>query len=67
MATQSNALRLLLRQRHWQPHRTFVSEYDKAAAAIDKRLVGGGPSRVQLHRWQSGQWWDSHTRTTVAY
>ncbi|MGH3714563.1 MAG: DUF5919 domain-containing protein [Micromonosporaceae bacterium] len=55
MATRSNALRLLLRHRHWQPHRTFIAEYDKAAAAIDKRLVGGGPSRVQLHRWQSGQ------------
>jgi hypothetical protein len=52
---RETTLRLLLRRRHWQPHRTFTAEYDKAAAGIDRRLVGHGPSRVQLHRWQSGQ------------
>lgn len=51
----ANALRLLLRRRHWQPHRVFTAEYDKAAARVDRRLVGTGPSRVQLHRWQAGQ------------
>jgi hypothetical protein len=48
-------LKLLLRQRHWQTHRTFCDEYDKAAREIDLRLVGTGPSRVQLHRWVSGE------------
>jgi hypothetical protein len=46
---------LLLRQRHWQSHRTFCAEYDKAALSIDPRLVGIAPSRAQLHRWLSGQ------------
>jgi len=55
MEQRVTALRLLLRHRHWQPHRTFIAEYDKAAVGIDKKLVGHGPSRIQLHRWQSGQ------------
>jgi hypothetical protein len=55
MEPQLTALRLLLQRRHWQPHRTFLAEYDKAAASLDRRLVGHGPSRVQLHRWQSGR------------
>jgi hypothetical protein len=48
-------LRLLLRQRHWQSHKTFCAEYDKAARSIDPRLMGGAPSRAQLHRWLSGE------------
>jgi hypothetical protein len=48
-------LRLLLHQRHWQSHRTFSAEYDKAARSIDPRLVGTAPSRAQLHRWLSGE------------
>jgi hypothetical protein len=48
-------LRLLLRQRHWQSHRTFCAEYNKAAKSIDPRLVGIAPSRAQLHRWLSGE------------
>src|SRR5437879_1019294 len=48
-------LKALLRQRHWQTHRTFRAEYDKAAKQIDARFVGHGPSRAQLFRWTSGE------------
>ncbi|MCO5988605.1 hypothetical protein NE235_21085 [Actinoallomurus spadix] len=42
-------------ERHWQTHRTFNAEYDKAARKVDPSLVGTGPSRAQLHRWTAGQ------------
>jgi hypothetical protein len=48
-------LRALLRQRHWQTYRTFKAEYDRAAKAVDPRLIGSWPSRPQYHRWISGQ------------
>ncbi|WP_344266270.1 hypothetical protein [Actinomadura napierensis] len=48
-------MKLLLLERHWQTHRTFASEYDKAARKVDTALVGKGPSRAQLHRWTSGE------------
>ncbi|MCO6005248.1 hypothetical protein NE236_09645 [Actinoallomurus purpureus] len=48
-------LKALLRERHWQTHRTFTLEYDKAARKVDPSLVGRGPSRAQLHRWTSGE------------
>lgn len=55
MPTQSIRLRVLLQQRHWQNHRTFCMEYEKAARSIDPRLAGTAPSRAQLHRWLSGE------------
>ncbi len=55
MADPCVRLKVLLRQRHWQNHRTFCAEYDKAAQAIDPRLTGTGPSRAQLHRWLAGE------------
>lgn len=48
-------LKVLLRERHWQTYRTFCTQYDKAARAVDPELVGGWPSRAQLHRWLSGE------------
>lgn len=48
-------LKVLLQERHWQTHRTFNAEYDKAAHKVDPTLVGKGPSRAQLHRWASGE------------
>jgi hypothetical protein len=54
MADQSIRLKHLLRERHWQTHRTFCMEYDKVAKAVDPTLVGTWPSRAQLHRWLSG-------------
>lgn len=48
-------LKVLLQEKHWQTHRTFCAEYDKAAKIVDPRLVGGAPSRAQLHRWVSGE------------
>jgi hypothetical protein len=47
-------LKVLLRERHWQTHRTFNAEYDRAAREVDASLIGSGPSRAQLHRWMSG-------------
>jgi hypothetical protein len=51
---ESIRLKLLLRQRHWQPYRTFCSEYDRAAKEIDPRLIGTWPSRTQFNRWLAG-------------
>jgi hypothetical protein len=48
-------LKVLLREKHWQTYRTFCAQYDKAARAVDAELVGGWPSRAQLHRWLSGE------------
>jgi len=55
MPAQPIRLRVLLQQRHWQSHRTFCAEYEKAARSIDSRLAGTAPSRAQLHRWLSGE------------
>lgn len=52
--TRPVRLRLLLRERHWQTHRTFTAQYDQAARQVDPTLIGAGPSRAQLHRWTSG-------------
>ena len=48
-------LKLLLQQRHWQTHRTFCAEYDRAASGIAKSLVGTYPSKAQFHRWLAGE------------
>ncbi|MGH3735017.1 MAG: hypothetical protein ACRDT6_05275 [Micromonosporaceae bacterium] len=55
MSAQPTLLKVLLRQRHWQPYSTFRSEYDKAASRLDPDLVGTWPSRAQFNRWLSGQ------------
>ncbi len=55
MSAQPTLLKLLLRQRHWQPYGTFRTEYDKAAKRVDPDLVGSWPSRAQFNRWLSGQ------------
>ncbi len=47
-------MRAVLRQKHWQKYATFCAQYDKAAEQIDSDLVGGYPSRAQLHRWLGG-------------
>ncbi|MFD0000767.1 hypothetical protein [Nocardia sp. NPDC127526] len=47
-------LKAQLRQRHWQTHRVFLREYDKAAARIDEKLVGTGPLKAQFYRWLAG-------------
>ncbi|MEU0157109.1 hypothetical protein [Micromonospora fulviviridis] len=54
MAGEQTRLKVLLQQRHWQTYRTFCQEYDRAAGAVDRSLVGRWPSRAQLHRWLSG-------------
>src|SRR5262245_3312468 len=55
MDTHFVRLKYLLRQRHWQTYRTFCAEYDKAASAFEKELVGTWPSRAQFHRWLTGE------------
>jgi hypothetical protein len=54
VSTQEIRLKVLVQQRHWQTHKTFCTEYDKAARTVDRSLVGSAPSRPQLHRWLSG-------------
>ena len=48
-------LKDLLRENHWQTYRRFCQEYDKAAARIDKYLVGTFPSDSTYRRWLSGR------------
>lgn len=47
-------LKVLLKQRHIQVHRSFLREYNKVAAKIDRELVDTGPSKAQFYRWLSG-------------
>lgn len=54
MATHPPLLAELLRRRYWQTHGSFKREYDKAAGQIDRRFVGGWPSRAQFYRWLVG-------------
>jgi hypothetical protein len=49
-----NLFRVLLTERHWNKYVTFRNQYDKAAARIDRSLVGTAPSRGQFYRWMSG-------------
>ena len=53
--TKPIRLKQLLRERHWQTYRRFCREYDKAAARIDKVLVGTFPSDSTYRRWLSGR------------
>lgn len=55
MTNPPTLLKALLTEKHWQTHRTFCTEYDKAAKNVDPGLVGSAPSRAQLHRWLSGE------------
>lgn len=48
-------LKVLLKQRHLQGHRSFLREYDKVAAKLERELVGSGPSKAQFYRWLSGE------------
>lgn len=51
MVDKPIALKVLLRQRHLQGHRTFCKEYDKLAKRLDPDLVGTWPSKAQFYRW----------------
>lgn len=55
MSEAETLLKVLLERRRWTAHRTFTAEYDRAAKTVDPRLIGGAPSRAQLHRWVTGQ------------
>lgn len=48
-------LKVLLKQRHLQVYSAFTREYDKAAAKVERDLVGSGPSKAQFYRWISGE------------
>lgn len=55
METSGTLLKALLRQKHWQKHETFRRQYDKAAATVDRSLIGSAPESRTLRRWISGQ------------
>lgn len=55
MPDTPNLFRVLIYARHWNKYVTFCNQYDKAAAKIDRSLVGTAPSRGQFHRWLAGQ------------
>ncbi|MFI5729868.1 hypothetical protein ACIA49_07060 [Kribbella sp. NPDC051587] len=38
-----------------QEYRAFCREYDRIAAALDRTLVGGFPSKATFYRWLSGR------------
>lgn len=48
-------LRALVDARHLRDHTLFTRAYDKAAADIDRSLIGTGPSPEQLTRWLNGK------------
>jgi Domain of unknown function (DUF5919) len=54
MTGRSTVLKALLRERHLQEHRAFCREYDRAAKAIDRDLVGTYPSKATFYRWLAG-------------
>lgn len=47
-------LKVLLRERHIQEHRTFCREYNKVARGIDPELINGCPSKATFYRWLAG-------------
>ncbi|HEY9439451.1 MAG TPA: DUF5919 domain-containing protein [Mycobacteriales bacterium] len=55
MPTTPSLFRVLVQQKHWNKYITFCAQYDKAAARVDRTLVGTWPSRGQFHRWLAGQ------------
>lgn len=48
-------LKVLLKQRHLQGHRSFCKEYDRVAKEVEPDLVGSYPSKAQFYRWLSGE------------
>jgi hypothetical protein len=54
MTGRSTVLKALLRERHLQEHRAFCREYDRAAKAIDRDLIGTYPSKATFYRWLAG-------------
>ncbi|WP_216209536.1 DUF5919 domain-containing protein [Amycolatopsis aidingensis] len=53
MAGKPTVLKVLLRRRHLQGHRTFCREYDKLAKQVEPELAGSWPSKAQFYRWLS--------------
>ncbi|MFE3052553.1 hypothetical protein [Nocardia sp. NPDC059239] len=48
-------LKRLLRQKHWDTHKVFQREYNKAARKVDRNLGWlDGPSKAQFYKWLSG-------------
>lgn len=54
MTGRSTVLKALLRERHLQEHRAFCREYDRAAKAVDRDLIGTYPSKATFYRWLAG-------------
>lgn len=54
MHDRETVLKVLLKQQHLQEHLAFRRAYDRAAASVDKQLVGGAPSKATFYRWLAG-------------
>ncbi|MGH3624984.1 MAG: DUF5919 domain-containing protein [Sciscionella sp.] len=55
MSAKPILLKVLLKQRHLQGHRSFCKEYDRVAKEVEPDLVGSYPSKAQFYRWLSGE------------
>ena len=55
MAEVPTLLKVLLTERHMQPHHVFCREYERAARRIDPVLVATATGREQYQRWLSGR------------
>jgi hypothetical protein len=54
MNDRETVLKVLLKQQHLQEHAAFRRAYDRAAATVDRKLVGGAPSKATFYRWLGG-------------
>ncbi|MFE3002965.1 hypothetical protein ACFXG4_49450 [Nocardia sp. NPDC059246] len=48
-------LKRLLREKHWDTHKVFQREYNRAARKINRNLGGlDGPAKAQFYKWLAG-------------
>lgn len=54
-SSEPTMLKALLREKNLQNYGLFKRAYEKAAAELDRSLVGTHPSEKTFHRWMSGR------------
>ncbi len=54
MGDEQTNLKVLLRARHLQEHRSFCRAYKRAARLVDPALEAGCPSKATFYRWLAG-------------
>ncbi|MGW4120771.1 hypothetical protein [Nocardia sp. NPDC004711] len=48
-------LKRLLREKHWDTHKVFQREYNRAARKINRNMGGlDGPAKAQFYKWLAG-------------